>query len=145
MGEQSNRQVVERYVNALVDDLDTLEDLQHPDFIEEFPQSGERIRGRENFRKIHENYPEGTPEVARSRALVGSEDRWVTTPSFTLLRVAGSGDIYTYVANGLYPDGSEWYSISLIEMRDGKIFKSTTYFAQPFEAPEWRSKWVEKI
>lgn len=125
--------------------MDTLEGLQHPDFIEEFPQSGERIRGRENFRKIQENYPRSRREVRESHALVGSEDRWVTTPSFTLLRVDGSGDIYTYVANGLYPDGSEWFSISLIELRDSKIFKSTTYFAQPFEAPDWRSKWVEMI
>jgi hypothetical protein len=32
----------------------------------------------------------------------------------------------------------------LIELRDGKIRKMTSFFAAPFEAPAWRASYVEK-
>lgn len=145
MGGESHREIVERYVQAIADfDLDKLEEMQHPDFVEEFPQSGERIRGRENFRKIHENYPGGVPK-SEVRGLSGSEDEWVMTPSYTPLRVTGSGDVYTYQGVGHYPNGETWYGVSVIEVKDEKILKQTTYFGQPFEAPEWRAEWVERM
>ena len=31
------------------------------------------------------------------------------------------------------------------ELRDGKISKQTTFFAQEFEAPAWRARWVERM
>jgi hypothetical protein len=33
----------------------------------------------------------------------------------------------------------------LLELRDGKIWRETTYWAEPFEAPEWRSKFVDHL
>jgi hypothetical protein len=33
----------------------------------------------------------------------------------------------------------------MVELRDGKIYRETAYFAEPFEPPAWRAKWVEKI
>lgn len=144
MSEESHRAIVERYASALVADLDTLEQLQHPDFVEEYPQSGERIRGRENFRKVYENYPGGSPAVEQER-ISGSEDKWVVTPSFTSLRITGSGDVYTAEGHVLYPNGEKWYGIAIIELRDEKVYRVKTYFAHPFDAPEWRAPWVEKI
>ena len=35
--------------------------------------------------------------------------------------------------------------VSLVELRDGKIVKQTDYFADPFEAPAWRSRWVKIV
>jgi hypothetical protein len=35
--------------------------------------------------------------------------------------------------------------VSVIELRDGKVAKETDYFAQPFQAPQWRSQWVERM
>jgi hypothetical protein len=36
--------------------------------------------------------------------------------------------------------------VSIIETgADGKIVRQTDYFANPFEAPAWRSKWVERM
>jgi hypothetical protein len=32
-----------------------------------------------------------------------------------------------------------------MEFRDGKVARETIYFADPFEPPEWRSQWVERI
>jgi hypothetical protein len=142
--DESHKSIIERYTNALVTDLDTIEQLQHPDFVEDFPQSGERIRGRENFRKIHENYPGGQPHAERVR-IVGSEDKWVMSPSYTPLRVTGSGDVYTMEGRGVYPNGETWFSVSIIQLRDERVFRVTTYFGQPFEAPDWRAPWVERI
>jgi hypothetical protein len=30
-------------------------------------------------------------------------------------------------------------------LRDGKIWRDTRYYAEPFEAPEWRAQWVERF
>jgi ketosteroid isomerase-like protein len=46
MSEQENRDTLERYLQALVRrDLDSMADLVHDDYVEEYPQSGERIHG----------------------------------------------------------------------------------------------------
>ena len=33
----------------------------------------------------------------------------------------------------------------IFELRDGRIAKETAYWSLPFEAPEWREQWVERI
>jgi hypothetical protein len=35
------------------------------------------------------------------------------------------------------------YMVSIMEFRNGKVVHGTQYFADPFEAPAWRSQWVE--
>ena len=58
MSEEWNRNTLERYVQALArQDLDTIEDHLHDDYVEEYPQSSERIRGKHNGRSILQNYP----------------------------------------------------------------------------------------
>jgi hypothetical protein len=74
-------------------------DLAADDFIQEWPQSGERIRGRDNAKAINDNYGDGTP--------------------------------VSYVG--------------IAELREGKLAHITEYFANPFEAPAWRSRWVERM
>jgi hypothetical protein len=44
-----------------------------------------------------------------------------------------------------YADGSVWFMATLLELRDGKIFRETSYFAPSSEAPEWRRAWVEPL
>jgi hypothetical protein len=34
--------------------------------------------------------------------------------------------------------------VSVVEFRDGKVARETDYFAQPFQAPQWRAQWVER-
>ena len=41
--------------------------------------------------------------------------------------------------------GDRYESVSIFEITDGKVTKETDYFAAPFEAPQWRAQWVEKI
>ena len=35
--------------------------------------------------------------------------------------------------------------ITFSTIRDGKIWKQVEFWPDPFEAPPWRSQWVQKI
>lgn len=141
----SNREVVERATQALARrDFAALRVVTQPDIAIEWPQSGERIRGLENMIAGIQNYPGGMPTLEDAR-VIGAEDRWVMTPAFTVLRVEGSGDVYTTVARLTYQNGEVWHLVGISELRNGKIAKQTQFFAAPFEAPEWRSQWVERM
>jgi ketosteroid isomerase-like protein len=99
-------------------------ELRHPDYVMEMPQSGERIRGRENMRAFQEAYP--------------------NPPTIQPRRVVGSGDVWVVEARSDY--GGQIFNIALIvEFRDGKIWRDTRYYAEPFEAPAWRAQWVESM
>jgi hypothetical protein len=139
----TNLEILEAYSNALPDDLDALDALRHPDFVEEWPQSGETIRSKANMRSIQEHYP-GTPSQGSTLRVVGSEDRWVVSPSYTVLRIEGTGDVYTCLWRAKYPDDSWWHIVSIIELKDKKVWRACTIFAQDFEAPAWRAGWVER-
>jgi hypothetical protein len=141
----TNRQVVERYVKAVTDrDLDLQGEVCAPDLVMEWPQSGERIRGWANVRAVHENYPGGLPKDLDSK-VIGSEDRWVVGPSFNVLRIEGSGDVYTLIGSAKYPDGQTWQIVSVVELRSGKIAKTMDVYGAPFDPPAWRSQWVERM
>lgn len=144
MSEMSNHEVVERYAKAHVDhDYGAMDELRHANYVCEYPQSGERIRGTANVRAIMENYP-SRPEVTTS-AVIGSEDHWVSTPVGTLLRIMGTGDVYTTLSKFIYPgDSRPWHQASVIELRDGKVIKETIIFGAAFDAPTWRARWVER-
>ena len=145
MAPETNRQVVERFVKGLVGrDLDLQAAVCAPDMVTEYPQSGERIRGWANIRAVAENYPGGLPTNLEGR-VIGSEDKWVAGPSFNVLRIEGSGDVYTLVGSATYPDGQTWQVISIIELRSGRIAKATEVYGAPFDPPPWRAQWVERI
>ncbi len=87
----SNREILEVFFQALNRrDWDRVEGLVDDDYVWEMPQSGERVRGIANNRELNENYP-GLPDV-QTRRITGSEDKWVTTPSWTVLKITGTGD-----------------------------------------------------
>jgi hypothetical protein len=33
----------------------------------------------------------------------------------------------------------------ILELKDGRIWRDRRYYAEPFEAPEWRAEWVERV
>ena len=144
-----NRQVVERYARAMAEnDLDEQMSTMHDDYVGTYPQSGEVIKGPANIRAIVESYPmsSGVGLAPTLEKISGTDDRWVTTPSFpawTVVHLAGSGDEFTMTGKVTYPNGETWHAVALITVRDGKIWRETDYFAAPFEAPEWRSAYVE--
>ncbi len=144
-GDVSNRQIVERWAKGLVTrDLDLQAELCAPDMVTEYPQSGERIRGWANLRAVTENYPGGPPRNVVEK-VIGSEDKWVVGPSFNVLRIEGTGDVYTLVGSATYADGKTWQVMALVELRSGKIAKTTEIYGAPFEPPQWRAQWVERI
>ena len=145
MAQPSNEQVVRRYVAATGEhDFETLGRLRGPDWVQEFPQTGERVRGHQNARAIIENWPGGRPSPEPVH-IVGSEDRWVATPANTIQRVVGSGDLWWADGTNGYPDGSTWFVAVLFQLRDSMIHRETWYFGAPLEAPAWRAAWVEPI
>ncbi|HEX2681563.1 MAG TPA: nuclear transport factor 2 family protein, partial [Candidatus Dormibacteraeota bacterium] len=142
------RQKLDRWYRALnarqFQELENLMDeIAASDMVTEYPQSGERIRGRENHLAVLKNYP-GLPDATIERVR-GAEDKWVLTPSWTPLRITGSGDHYTVEGRLAYPNGEVWNYVDLFELRNDKVVKVTEYFVAPFPAAEWRAKWVEKI
>ncbi len=140
----TNEAIVRRYAASLAShDLDELARLRHPEWMVEWPQSGERVHSNESFAAIVEGYPGGRPQVEVSR-IVGSEDRWVVTPGNTVLRVGGSGDFWWSEWRMTYPDGQEYQVVALMELRDGLVHRETVYWAPPFEAPDWRRPFVER-
>ena len=138
----------ERYARALASgDYAVIEEVFTEDFVDEYPQSGEIIRGRNNLRAMMEHRPGLTPDtgpdIASVRARAGDEHR-VLAPLFTVVRVQDRGDAGTTWLRSRYPDGSWWWMIVVYELRDGRIARSTSFFAPQFEAPEWRAPFVER-
>jgi hypothetical protein len=52
----------------------------------------------------------------------------------------------TWVVEARSDYGDRIYRVvAILEFRDGKIWRDTRYFGEPFEAPAWRARWVERI
>jgi hypothetical protein len=137
--------LVRRYFEAVAhNDFETMERLRDPDWHEDWPQSGERVPSHEAYRRIHEHFPAGMPQIDVQR-LAGAEDRWVMTPSMTIQRIAGGGDVWLVEGVNTYAGGEVYHIVQHVLLRDGRVWRSTTYFAPPFEAPAWRASDVEPI
>ena len=121
---------------------DRLGEVVHEEAVFEFPQSGERFRGLANIRAQFENYPGLGPGDSQLAEVVGN-DAFALTPSYTVIRVEGSGQKGAAVIRVRYADGSMWWAINVYELRDSKIGRSRTYFAPDFEAPDWRAPYRE--
>jgi hypothetical protein len=140
------RDVLKRFINFLgTNNFDELAKIIHPEFEGQYPQSRERIRGWAALRTQLERYPGGLPAgrtEAENVMLLGDEERWVMTPGYTVLPLAGP-DRYTAVVQTNYPDGSRWHIINIIELKDDLVYRTITYFAPEFERPEWRKDITE--
>ena len=78
------------YFRALiVNDVEAFARFRDPGWTPDYPQSGERIPCYANERAIADHYPGAMPEIDPGR-IVGTEDKRVVTPSFTVERIAGA-------------------------------------------------------
>jgi limonene-1,2-epoxide hydrolase len=127
MGERENGEAVERFWRALEkEDFEAAKAELHPDFVESYPQSGERIRGIQNWESLVTTYP-GFPAITVSR-IIGRDDLWVTEAAFDYSK-----------------DGSPPYQVCEVqECRDGKIAAVNAVFGAPFEPADWRAAFVER-
>jgi ketosteroid isomerase-like protein len=122
-----NRTVAEAFWAAVgAGDLDSAAGHMHPDFVQEWPQSGERIVGADHALAIDRNFPGGLP-------------------SMSVRRILSAGDLVVAEVDLRYADGSRFFGVSVLEFRDGRIARQTDYFAEPFSPPQWRSQWVERM
>jgi ketosteroid isomerase-like protein len=124
---ETSKQVIEAFWAAMqTNDFRRAGELLHEDYILEWPQSGERIRGRANFVAINENYP--------------AHGRW----EFTIHRVLAEG--HEVVSDVSVTDGViTGRAITFSTVRDGKILRQTEFWPDPFEPAAWRTQWVEKM
>ena len=127
MTQQDSARIAEDLWSALgIGDFDVARRYMHDDYVQEWPQSRERIVGAEDAMAVNRNFPGGLPELS-------------------VRRVIGDGDLAVLETQLRYADGSEYLGVSIIEVRDGKVVKETDYFAQPFDAPQWRAQWVHHM
>jgi len=122
-------------------------DVMSDDIVIEWPQSSERIRGIKNAQELFSHYPGRLESTGGDRVVFvqGDEGSYALTPMFTMVKASSKPDYFTMIVRSIYPDGTEWYVISLLQTRDGRISKAINYFAPVYEAPEWRSQWVEHM
>jgi ketosteroid isomerase-like protein len=105
-------------------DSDAEHRIYHEDAVLEYPQSGERTRGRRN--------------IQNQRASQPSQKR------FTVRRIIGGGDLWITEFILTY-DGKPSYTVSIMEFRGDQVARETQYFADPFVAPGSRAQWVERM
>jgi hypothetical protein len=122
MGDGGIRAALDRHWAASdADDFDAEHDIYCEDAVLEYPQSGERIRGRRN--------------IQASRAAQPNKKR------FAVRRIIGAGDIWVteYV---LSYDGRPSFTVSIMEFADGKVARETQYFGAPFAPGASRAQFV---
>jgi SnoaL-like domain len=105
-------------------DFETEHLIYREDAVLDYPQSGERTRGRSN--------------IQGQRASQPSNKR------FTVQRIIGSGDLWVTELILTY-DAKPTYTVSIMEFSGEKVARETQYFTDPFPAPAFRAQWVERI
>ena len=105
-------------------DFATEHQIYRADAVLDYPQSGERIRGRAN--------------IEASRAAQPSAKR------FTVRRMIGGGDLWISELVVTY-DGKPSYVVSIMEFEAGEVARETQYFSDAFEPGPSRAQWVERI
>src|SRR5215475_5249537 len=124
MDDRTVRLALERHWAASdANDLEVEHEIYREDAVLEYPQSGERIRGRRNIRE--------------SRYVQPNKKR------FTVRRIIGSGDLWVTEFVLSY-DGAPSHSVSIMEFRDGLVANETQYFADPFDPAPSRAHLVER-
>jgi hypothetical protein len=121
MDEATVRAMLMQHFENSGSDPDLAHEMYRDDAVLEFPQSGERFVGVENFREWRSNYPASTSFVIRE--VRGRDDLWVAELSVT------------------YDQGPPNFGVSILEFREGKIARESIYVTEGWEPPEWRAQW----
>jgi ketosteroid isomerase-like protein len=125
MSDDEVRAALQRHWDASdVNDFDTEHEIYRDDAVLEYPQSGERIRGRANIQASRT----AQPNLKR----------------FTVRRMLGSGDLWVSELVMTY-DGQPSYVVSVMEFEAGHVVRESQYFGDPFEPGPSRAQWVEPM
>jgi ketosteroid isomerase-like protein len=106
------------------DDIARASEIYADDAVVEWPQGGERVRGKANIIAFRSTYP------ARLE--------------FDVHRITGCHDIWVNEYTIRY-DGRPVLAVGIMEFRDGKVVRERIYFSDPWEPPAWRAQWVERF
>jgi hypothetical protein len=90
----------------------------------EWPQSGERFRGREN--------------VLAAMAAVEVKPQFAGSP-----RLAGSGHIWVLMVPLRYGEDVLQY-VAILELEEGRIRRATGYWGAPFPAQDARAAFIDR-
>jgi hypothetical protein len=125
MDDSKIREALDRHWAASdANEFEVEHDIYREDAVLEYPQSGERIRGRRN--------------IQASRVAQPNSKR------FTVRRVLGAGNLWVTEFILAY-DGRPSYAVSIMELLDGKVTRETQYFGDPFEPGPSRTHLVERM
>ncbi|MBX9710492.1 MAG: nuclear transport factor 2 family protein [Xanthobacteraceae bacterium] len=125
MDDRTVRSALQRHWDASdANDFEAEHEIYREDAVLNYPQSGERIRGRRN--------------IQESRFVQPNKKR------FTVKRIIGSGDLWVTEFVLTY-DGIPSYAVSIMEFRDGLVASETQYFAGPFDPAPSRAHLVERM
>ena len=125
MDDGAIRAALERHWAASdASDFEIEHDIYSDDAVLDYPQSGERIRGRRN--------------IQESRTVQPNKKR------FAVRRMVGGGNLWVTEFVLSY-DGVPSYTVSIMEFRDGKVAHETQYFAERFDPGPSRAHLVERM
>lgn len=105
-------------------DFATEHQIYRDDAILDYPQSGERIRGRHNIQASRTAQP--------------------NTKHFTVRRMVGEGDLWITELVMTY-DSQPFYVVSIMEFEGAQVVHETQYFSDAFEPGPSRAQWVERM
>ena len=98
--------------------------IYREDAVLEYPQSGERIRTRDNIQAARAAQP--------------------NTKRFTVRRIQGGGELWISELVLTY-DADPYYVVSIMELEAGQVVRETQYFGEAFAPGPSRAQWVERI
>jgi len=125
MGDRAVRAALERHWTASdANDFKIEHEIYREDAVLDYPQSGERIRGRQNIQESRSVQP--NKKRFTVRRMIGGRDLWLT--EFVL----------TY-------DGIPSYVVSIMEFRDELVAHETQYFSDRFDPAPSRAHLVERV
>src|ERR1700760_2072387 len=123
MTDDDVRAALQRHWEASdANDFDTEHEIYRDDALLEYPQSGERIRGRQHIQASRE----AQPNMKR----------------FTVRRLLGGGELWISELVLTY-DAEPFYVVSVMEFQGDKVIGETQYFGEPFAPGPSRAQWVE--
>jgi hypothetical protein len=124
-------------------DPEGLARCRHPDWSANWPQSAEHIPNNEADVQIHSHYP-GYPRHEQAQ-IRGEPEVWALSPSFTPIRIVGTGDVWVGEMRLDYPNLGRYHGALIMELEDGLVRRETAYFAESFGPPAWRADLVDVV
>ena len=124
---ENGKQIVKHFWAAMqTNDFKAAGEFLHDNYILEWPQSGERIRGGANFVVINEHYPTHGRWECTVHRIIAEDDQVISDVGVTDGAITGQ-------------------AITFSRIRAGKILQQTEFWLEPFEPAAWRADWVGKI